>query len=234
MQDDFIRAEADIAGLFMAKQVRIPPQSLTVNDIIGFKIIDRAERIEEIPRLLASEPGIEIREIERHQGRYNADNLLLDMKLPPPEALAVRLRELDWTMAARRGLDPEAVRGNILEYLTQGSPSVRIEVILTTPEEFMESEFGRSIHELRILRLRQRQPYNGLLGQNAGYLIEYLLTLASSPTTRIEEIPIKMYGRYLPEEIEALKSELHGAVKDGGLLGTFSFQQPSGETPFSP
>jgi hypothetical protein len=121
--------------------------------------------------------------------------------------------------------------GAIGDYVSRGAGSVRIELILTTPEELMEAEFGRSIHELRVLRLRQRQKYNGPLGQNAGYLIEYMLALASSPTVRVPEIPIKMYGRYLPEEIEALKCTLRGSAIDEGLLGTFCLRPGMCEAP---
>jgi hypothetical protein len=85
----------------------------------------------------------------------------------------------------------------------------------------MESEFGRSMHELRVLRLRQRQQYSGPIAQNAAYLIEYLLTLASSPTVDVREVPIKMYGRYLPETIASAKSALFGNEIDGGLLNAF-------------
>jgi hypothetical protein len=48
----------------------------------------------------------------------------------------------------------------------------------------------------------------GPLGQNAGYLVEYLLAVASSPTVSIPEIPIKMSARYLPEAIATLKCAL--------------------------
>lgn len=221
MQDDFIEAEASVAQRFREKQVRIDPNALTINDIIGFKIIDRPEVLETIPERISRESGIRIREIERHQGDYNAVNLLLDIDLPPRDALKARLQELDWQSASRRGLDPVDIQKNIHTYIKKGAESVCVELILTTPEELMEAEFGRSIHELRVLRLRQRQAYGGLLGQNAGYLVEYLLSLAASPATRIPEIPVKLYGRYLPEEIAALKWELQGNPFDGGLLGTF-------------
>jgi hypothetical protein len=128
---------------------------------------------------------------------------------------------MDWSLARQRGLDPKDIQRDIGNYVRMGENCVRIELILTTPEELMEAEFGRSIHELRVLRLRQRQAYSGPLAQNAGYLIEYMLTLATSPTVRIPEIPVKMYGRYLPEEIEALKRTLRGHAFDEGLLGTF-------------
>jgi hypothetical protein len=85
----------------------------------------------------------------------------------------------------------------------------------------MESEFGRSMHELRVLRLRQRQHYSGAIAQNAAHLIEYMLALAASPTVDVAKLPIKMYGRYLPETISSAKCALFGNEIDGGLLDAF-------------
>lgn len=223
MEKDFIAAEADMVGRFRGKQVRINPKDLIINDIIGFKIIDQPEVLNSLPELLSRESGMRVKEIETHQGNYNAVNLLLDINLPPEKELVARLEKLDWGPARRRGLDPEDVRKNICAYVRQGESTVRIELILTTPEELMEAELGRSIHELRVLR--QRQAYGGLLGQNAGYLVEYLLSLAASPKTHIPEIPVKLYGRYLPEEITAITCALHGNTMDGGLLDVFCLQQ---------
>jgi hypothetical protein len=219
-----------VAHSFKGKTIHIGAEALTINDILGFKIIAPQETLDRLPSILGGEPGVSVAEIQKHSGNYNAVNLLLDLDLPPMDTLAARLRDMDWSMAGQRGLDPDNVRLNIGNYVMEGAGSVRIELILTTPEELMEAEFGRSIHELRILRLRQRQAYCGPLGQNAGYLIEYMLTLAASPTVRIPEIPVKMYGRYLPEEIEALKSALRGNAFDEGLLGTFCMRQGTCET----
>lgn len=221
MQDDFIQAEEAVALSFMDRTIHIEAEALTINDIIGFKVVAPQEMLDRIPAALGVEAGIEVVEIQKHSGNYNAVNLLLDVDLPPAEALTARLLGMDWGIASQRGLNPDDVRRGVAGYVGRGADSVRIEFILTTPEELMEAEFGRSIHELRVLRLRQRQEYNGPLGQNAGYLIEYMLALAASPTIRIPEIPIKMYGRYLPEEIAALKCTLQGNAIDGGLLGTF-------------
>lgn len=225
MQNDFVRAEEAVARSFMDRTIHIEAGALTINDIIGFKVVAPQETLDRIPAILGDEAGIEVVEIQKHSGNYNAVNLLLDLDLPPANALTARLLGMDWDIAGQRGLNPEDVRRGIADYVNRGAKSVRIELILTTPEELMEAEFGRSIHELRVLRLRQRQEYNGPLGQNAGYLIEYMLALAASPTIRIPEIPIKMYGRYLPEEIAALKCTLHGNAIDGGLLGTFFLHQ---------
>lgn len=225
MQIDFVRAEEAVARSFMDRTIHIEAAALTINDIIGFKVVAPQETLDRIPSILGKEAGVSVVEIQRHSGNYNAVNLLLDLDLPLAEALTARLLGMDWGIAGQRGLNPDDVRRGVVGYVNRGATSVRIEFILTTPEELMEAEFGRSIHELRVLRLRQRQEYNGPLGQNAGYLIEFMLALAASPTIRIPEIPIKMYGRYLPEEITALKCNLHGNAIDGGLLGTFFLHQ---------
>ncbi|MDD2316937.1 MAG: hypothetical protein RBR01_02725 [Desulfobacterales bacterium] len=221
MQKDFIQAEAAVAGRFKSKNVRIAREALAINDIIGLKIIGEPELIERLPMLLDLEPGITLVETERHVGDYNAVNLLVDIDLPAPNALGAHLAEIDWSIADRRGLNADEVRRNAFAYAAHGARTVRVEIILTTYEELMESEFGRSIHELRVLRLRQRQAYSGPIAQNAGYLIEYLLVLASSPTINIPELPVKMYGRYLPEAIAALKCSLCKKEVDGDPLSAF-------------
>ena len=221
MQDDFVQAEEAVAHSFRDKTIHIESQALTINDILGFKIIAQQKTLDRVPSFLDEEEGMRVVEIQKHSGNYNAVNLLLDLDLAPTSELIARLDDMDWSLAEQRGLDPLDIRRDIGNYVKMGENSVRIELILTTPEELMEAEFGRSIHELRVLRLRQRQAYSGPLAQNAGYLIEYMLTLATSPTVRIPEIPVKMYGRYLPEEIESLKRGLRGHAYEEGLLGTF-------------
>jgi len=229
MQNDFIEAETAVARRFKNKNVRIAREALAINDIIGLKIIGESEMIERLPMLLNIEPGITLVETEKHIGDYNAVNLLVDIDLPAPETLGTHLAEIDWSIAARHGLNSDEMRRNAFAYAVQGAGTVRVEIILTTYAELMESEFGRSIHELRLLRLRQRQAYSGPIAHNAGYLIEYLLVLASSPAISIPELPIKMYGRYLPEAIAALKCSLCRNEANGDPLSAF-YLKPKGSS----
>ncbi|MDZ7761238.1 MAG: hypothetical protein U5L00_13425 [Desulfovermiculus sp.] len=225
MHNDFTAAETEVARRFQDHNVSIPSKALTINDLIGFKIVGEPELIEEVPEILDRWPGFTLLETERHTGDYNAVNLLVDVELPAPDELAGLVQGFDWSIAQWRGLDKDRTQQGFLDYLKQGAGSVRMEIILTTYDELMESEFGRSIHELRVLRLRQRQPYNGPIAQNAAYLVEYLLTLAASPTVDVSELPIKMYGRYLPETIASAKSALFGKDIDGGLLDAFCLKK---------
>lgn len=218
---DFAEAEVAVSRRFKSKNVCIAREDLAVNDIIGFKIIGDTDLLERVPSLLQQESGVSILEIEEHTGNYNAVNLLVDIELPKPDTLAAYLAGIDWSIAACRGLNANEMRKGVTAYVAEGSRSIRIEIILTTYDELMESEFGRSMHELRVLRLRQCQSCNGPIAQNARYLFEYLFALASSPSIDIPELPFKMYGRYLPESITVSKCALCGNDIDGGLFNAF-------------
>jgi len=224
MQSDFSAAEAEVARRFRNRSVFISRESMTVNDLVGFKMVGDPEFLEQVPVLLDREPGMTLVETEKHTGNYNAVNLLVEIDLPSPGELARHLKGFDWSMARDRGLDPAAAKQGLMDYLARGARKVRIEIILTTYDELMESEFGRSMHELRVLRLRHRQTYSGPIAQNAAYLIEYMLALAASPTVHVKELPIKMYGRYLPETIASTKAALFGKEIDGGLMDAFSMK----------
>jgi hypothetical protein len=107
--------------------------------------------------------------------------------------------------------------GFFAPYVEQGARTFRAEVILTTFEELVESEFGRSIHEERILDQRSRVHYSGRIAKNASYIIGYLLMLAISPTLTVDHLPVKMWGRYLPDVHSASVWKLFG-VEHGERL----------------
>lgn len=224
MQNDFAAAEQTVASRFRRGNVRISREALTVNDLPGFKIIGEPELLEQVPALLDQTPGIRLLETESHTGNYNAVNLLVEIALPPLDETVARLKGFDWSLARRRGLNPDAAKDGFRDYLNLGACAVRLEIILTTHAELMESEFGRSLHELRVLRLRQRQNYGGPIAQTAADLVEYLLALAGAPTVSVTELPIKMYDRYLPETVASAKCALFGNEIDVGLLDAFCLQ----------
>jgi hypothetical protein len=57
------------------------------------------------------------------------------------------------------------------------------------------------MHETRIVRQRRLQDGCGNITTNIEYIIEFLLAVGMSPATRIDEIPIKIWGRYLPDTL---------------------------------
>jgi hypothetical protein len=222
MRSDFLAAERRVAAGFRNGEISLDRRDLTINDIIGFKIIGDEEELSWAEQMLAEEPHVTVVEREVHRGHYNATNLQVDVELPPVGQLVDEARDMDWSVATSRGLDPEEAQKNFSRFVESGARSVRTEVILTTFPELIESELGRSLHELRILRLRERQPYSGQIAENARYLIEYLLAVAYAPTVQVPELPVKMWGRYLPETLINAVRRLHGIESSGVLLRSFT------------
>ena len=105
--------------------------------------------------------------------------------------------------------------------MESGARTIRAEVILTTFDELVESEFGRAIHEARILTQRTSVTYAGRIAKNASYIIGYLLMLAISPTVEVPELPVKMWGRYLPDTYNLAVWKLFGWREEAQLLDSF-------------
>jgi len=220
MNEDFVAAERVVAGAFRDGAVIFPREQLTINDVIGFKVIGDEGELLLAEHIFAEESGVTVVEREEHRGHYNATNLLLDIDLPPVGKIIDDNAHRDWHQAAQRGLDPATAPQRFAEYVESGARTVRTEVILTTYPELIESELGRSLHELRILRLRDRHAYSGQIAQNARYLIEYLLAVAYAPTIEINGLPVKLWGRYLPDTVLTAVGHLYG-IRQNGLLKWF-------------
>jgi len=220
MREDFVGAERVVATQFRQGEFTFHRSQLTINDIIGFKLMGDEGELLWAEQMLADEPGIAVVEREEHRGHYNATNLLLDIELPPVGKLIDDNAHRDWHQAAQRGLDAKEAPKQFAAFVESGARTVRAEVILTTYPELIESELGRSLHELRILRLRERQPYSGQISENARYLIEFLLAVAYAPSIHVAELPIKMWGRYLPDTVLTAVGRLFG-LQQNGLLKWF-------------
>ena len=55
--------------------------------------------------------------------------------------------------------------------------------------------------------------YSGRIASNASFLMEYMLMLAMSPTLAVGELPIKMWGRYLPDVYSLAVWKLFGITQ---------------------
>ncbi|MBN2169922.1 MAG: hypothetical protein JW819_01220 [Candidatus Krumholzibacteriota bacterium] len=221
MDADFAAAEEIISQAFRGAPRHFQPADLRIDDVIGAKFVGRPDTLVRLERAVAAYPGARITERKEHRGAYNDVNLLVDLELPPPGELIDALRGRDWSFAARRGLPPEQLAAEFPAYVESGARTVRCEVILTTWPELVESEFGRSLHEARILRQRHRAGYDGRIANNAAYLISYLMMLAISPETEVRALPFKMWGRYLPDMAETIIWRLFGVANGTAILDTF-------------
>ena len=192
-------AERAVCSDFRGGGITFEPTDMRVDDLMGFKFVGTPQELEDIELAIRSHPQARVAEREIHHGHYNDVNLLVDLQLPSPGEIIDGLKGWEWSQASGRGLSPQHLAKALPDYVESGARTFRAEVILTTFDELVESEFGRSIHEERILEQRRRAPYSGRIAQNASFLIEYLLMLSISPTVEIQSLPVKMWGRYLPD-----------------------------------
>lgn len=220
MTEEFLRAEQYIAHAFRDHQFRLDRQTLRVDDVIGFKVVGSPEELDRAEAAVRAHERVRAVAREEHHGDYNDINLLVDLELPPPGTIIDDLRAYPWERLASRGISSVDLVRALPAYVESGARTIRAEVILTTLPELVESEFGRSIHEKRINEQRSGGRYQGRIAQNAAFLIEYLLTLAVSPTIHVETLPVKMWGRYLPDVFTLAMWSLFGfdgAMESAGV-----------------
>ncbi len=219
---DFAAAEQRLGLALEDGSLRFEPEQLRIDDLIGLKLVGSESQLERFQRAIDSHPRVLRVQKEIHAGTYNDINLLVDIELPPPGEIIDCMRGHHWDFATGRGLDTDVLARDFVPYVESGARSVRAEVILTTFDELVESEFGRSMHEERILSQRNDTTYTGRIARNASYLIEYLLRLAVSPTVEIDALPIRIGGRYLQETFSGAIWRLYGLRHDMPIFDSFA------------
>jgi hypothetical protein len=194
-------AERLVADRIRSGRITLDPDKLRVDDVVGVKVIASRDDLPKIEGALDHLDYAWAHDREVHEGAYNGTHFLVDLELPPDEAVLESMRGIDWSFAARRGLPVEGLEKRFAAYLGRCSRTFRVELILTTFEDLVESEFGTCIHEQRILDQRDLAADFGRLAQNASSIIEYMLRLATSPTVDIDELPFKIWGRYIRDTV---------------------------------
>ena len=225
-------AEREVGRRFREHRLSFEPRQMRVDDLVGFKFVGTDEELARVEQAIAEHPRVRAVEREVHRGRYNDVNLLVDLELPPPGKIIDRMRGWDWSEASARGLDAETLRRDFPGYVEGGARTFRAEVILTTFDELVESEFGNAIHEQRVLEQRRSAPYSGRLAQNAHFIVEYLLMLAMSPTVEVDQLPVKLWGRYLPDVYSRAMWQLYGVEQNTALFDAILLG-PEGSIPSS-
>jgi len=218
MIDEFAAAERIIADRIRTGHLSLDPDRVRVDDVIGVKIIGTPDELARIETALDARDGTFACESEVHEGSYAGTHFLVDLELPSIERTIARFNGIDWSFAEGRGLSAYHLEESLVDYLSSASPTFRVELILTTLDDLIESEFGRCIHEVRILEQRDRSSYSGRIAQNASSIIEYMLELAISPTITVDELPIKIWGRYLRDTVVQSLAKLQTEEREEWLL----------------
>jgi hypothetical protein len=178
----------------------LPAPIMTIKDVLGLKIIKNGVSEEALESQMLRIPGATVIEKEVHSGNYNAVHYVIELTVNF-DYMIERFKERHGDSAYRyRGL-PATLTEDFQQFLRSGTNTVQVDLIFTTLDELIESEIGRSMHETHIFKQRQQQRGFGNIPINIEYIIEYLIAVGISPTTRIEELPIKIWGRYLPDAL---------------------------------
>jgi len=230
MDEEFVAAERNVADRICSGEIHFAPEPLSVNDVVGVKLIGSPSELARLERRLESRDRTHVRSRDVHEGLYAGTHLQVDVELPSVGLIADGMRNIDWSFAAGRGLSPNALETDFFEYLESGSKIFTIELVLTTFSDLVESEFGHCIHEARILDQRGHIRYSGRIAENASYIIEFLLKVAISPTVRVDELPIKIEGRYLRDTLTHSLYRLRGDDRPEWLLPP----TPGGRQPLAP
>jgi hypothetical protein len=212
MLEEFAHAERRLIKSIKRGTIEGDLPLMAIPDVAGLKMIIVEQ---EYPRLLDSihaTGSCEVVEAEEHYGDYTAINLRVAHRLPwealvdnPPTGHALRT-------FVYRGFDADSIADTYRDFLSTAEDTVYLEIIVSTFQDFLESEIGKSMHEERILYQRSHQDYNGHMATNIRYLMDYILNLCRAPGLPvIEEVPIKLWVKYMPDYMEHLLRELFGS-----------------------
>jgi hypothetical protein len=218
MTGEFLQAENRLLEDLREKRpIAGADEKLVINDVAGLKVILEDGRKRELMALLDRLPNCEVVEEERHTGRYNATNLIVRYRPPRKEIVARPLGQGLLNVMQARGFPPGEASQAFAEFVRSGEEDVLLEIILSTYQEMLESEIGRSIHEDRIIEQRLFQQYRGPLARNIQCLMEYLFVFPASQKREPGELPIKLWNRYLPDYFDEILKQLFHIPADNDL-----------------
>jgi len=194
-------AERLVADRIRSGRLVLEPDDQLVDDVIGVKVLGTEPELRRIERMIDRLEYTCAFDREVHDGSYVGTHFLIDLELPPREKILASIEGVDWSFASGRGLKKERLEESFRGYVDAGRRTFRVELILTTFDDLVESEFGDCIHEQRILDQRDRAREYGRIATNASWIIEYMLRLATSPSVTVDSLPIKIWGRYVRDTV---------------------------------
>jgi hypothetical protein len=200
-KDILARAEKRLMLSIKNTGLILPTDIVTIKDVLGVKVIQNGVSESKLESVIDRFSGAAIIEKEIHTGNYNAIHYVIELKVDIQDIILKFKSRHKQAMFSNRGLPEDRLLEDFEAFVGTGSDTVQLDLIFTTFDELIESEIGRSMHEARIFKQRQHQSSFGNIPTNIEYLIEYLIAVGLSPAVHIDEIPIKIWGRYLPDTL---------------------------------
>jgi len=201
MEREFTLAEEMISNAFRHGKARFEKPAVTINDVGGIKYISDDISLHQVEQFLLKHHEFKVFERSEHTGNYRAKSLIVDLPWDKEQVCKNFIENNAWKKYADRGIPEAELQKGLAHLVEDGEPRICIEVTLTTFDDLVESELGRGIHEERIITQRGQMVYVGHIPMNVEFLVEYLFAVAVSPRTRIDRLPVKLWGRYLPDTI---------------------------------
>jgi hypothetical protein len=200
-EDVLAEAEKQLMMSIKKNGFTLPVDIMEIRDVMGIKVIQNGISENRLESVIDQFPNVKIIEKETHSGRYNAVHYILELKVDIKQILQKFSLLKNHTQFSNRGLPATDIVEDFTAFTKTGADSVQLDLIFITYEELIESEIGRSTHEARIFKQRRHQSSFGNIPINIEYLMEYLIAVGLSPAVHIDEIPIKIWGRYLPDTL---------------------------------
>jgi hypothetical protein len=201
MDFEFIIAEKHIAGRFKDNNIELDKAALKIHDVGGLKIVASEDKLAQLERELSRDPNIRVIDRENFSGSYQATSLIIEVPWDQERVCRNYMDLRAWDRYLERGLPEAELKKGLEPFLEGAKPTLKMELILSTFADMVESELGNSLHEERIIAQRDNKVYRGYIPMNVEFLIEYLFAVGVSPQIHIDRLPIKLWGRYLPDTV---------------------------------
>ena len=197
--------------------LELSPQDLQIGDLIGVKLIGEPMELDRLEAKVATHPQVASVRKSEHHGKYTDTRLEVELMRPGTDETVERLLAQEWQPYSR-GLNPDELRGSIPAYVDDASKTFFVEVILTTWEDLVESEFGWGLHEERTEQQRDDLRRTRQLSTNVAMTMMFMLLVAIAPATDVGRLPFRLTGRYLPDSMIAILGRLFGLEIDRSPL----------------
>ncbi|MBN1947795.1 MAG: hypothetical protein JW797_19165 [Bradymonadales bacterium] len=211
--EEFEHAERRIIKRIRTGQFLSQMPPLDINDVFGLKVVCEDEDVHRLTSIIQKHPRMEIVEAELHSGSYNALNITLRYHIDkdvllrqPPSGAAMK-------MLLARGLSAETVETRYRAFIQEAEDDLLLEVIAAGYQDILESEIGHSMHEEMVLEQRAKQEYRGSLARNIAALMEFMLALRRYPDERVDDIPVKLWIKYMPEYFDTVMKSTYGVAE---------------------
>lgn len=170
-----------------------------IHDVAGAKVIIEDDRIPILEKFFLDMPDYSIAEKEEHSGNYDDVNYIIGVRLDKRDLInkAPDSRVVD--VLSARGMERETLIEDYGTFVKTAEDDVYLELIASNYPEVIESEFGRSMHEERILAQRGQVEYKSSIARNVRYITEYLFLFAISREKSIHQLPVRLWEKTMPD-----------------------------------